>query len=73
MNGDVMSVTVFGDSAVASGLVDASWKDEQGKMQQLTVRFLAMLQKQQGEWKLVATQSTRFNKPRHPFGFSLTS
>ena len=58
-----MSVAVFGVSAVASGLIDASWKDEQGKLQQMTVRFLAMLRKQKGEWKLVATQSTRFNKP----------
>jgi uncharacterized protein (TIGR02246 family) len=63
MNGEVMSVSVFGNSAVASGLTDATWKDEQGKMQQLTVRFLAMLQKQKGEWKLVATQSTKFNRP----------
>jgi Domain of unknown function (DUF4440) len=37
MNGDIMSVTVFADSAVASGLIEASWKDEQGKMQQITV------------------------------------
>jgi ketosteroid isomerase-like protein len=63
MKGNIMSVTLFGDSAVASGLIDASWKDEQGKTQQITVRFLAMLQKQKGEWKLVATQSTRFDKP----------
>jgi uncharacterized protein (TIGR02246 family) len=63
MRGDVASVTVFGDSAVASGLIDASWNDEQGKMQEMTFRFLAMFQKQKGEWKLVATQSTRFNKP----------
>ena len=63
MKGDVMSVTVFVDSAVVSGLIHASWKDEQGKMQQMTFRFLAMLQKQKGEWKPVTTQSTRFNKP----------
>ena len=63
MKGDVVAVTVFGDSAVASGLIHASWNDEQGKMQQMTFRFLAMFQKQKGEWKLVATQSTRFNKP----------
>jgi uncharacterized protein (TIGR02246 family) len=62
MKGDVMSVTLIGDSAVASGLIDASWKDEQGKTQQITVRFLAVLSKQNGKWKLVATQSTRFNK-----------
>jgi ketosteroid isomerase-like protein len=65
MKGDVVAVTVFVDSAVASGLIHASWKDEHGKMQQMTFRFLAMFQRQKGEWKLVATQSTRFNKP-HP-------
>ena len=63
MTGDVMSVMVFGDSAIVSGIIEAGWKDEKGSMQQMTFRFLAMLQKQKGEWKLVATQSTRFNKP----------
>lgn len=61
-----MSVTVFGDSAVASGLIEASRKDEQGKMQQISLRFLAVLQKQKSEWKLVAMQSARFNKPTDP-------
>ena len=63
MTGDVISVTVFGDCAIASGLIEASWRDRQGRMQQMTFRFLAILKKQKGEWKLVATQSTRFNKP----------
>lgn len=63
LTGDVMSVEVFSDSAIASGLIEASWKDEQGTMQKISLHFLAMLQKQQGEWKLVATQSTRFNRP----------
>ena len=63
MTGDVMSVTVFGDCAIASGLIEATWKDSQGRMQRMTFRFLAILKKQKGEWKLVATQSTRFNKP----------
>lgn len=63
LNGEVMSVKVLADSAIASGLIEASWKDEQGKMQQITLRFLAILQKQKGEWKLAATQSTRFNRP----------
>lgn len=62
MKGNVMSVTLFGNSAVASGLIEASRKDAQGKMQQITVRFLAMFHKQKGEWKLVATQSTKLNK-----------
>lgn len=63
MQGDVMSVTVFGNSAVASGVIRASWKDERGKLEQMTFRFLAMLQKQKGDWRLVATQSTRFDQP----------
>jgi len=63
MKGDVMSVTLFGDSAVTSGFIYARWKDEQGKMQNMTFRFLAMLQKQKGEWRLVATQSTRLTIP----------
>ena len=63
MDGHVRSVRVFGDSAVASGLIVAAWKDDKGAPQKIAVRFLAMLQKQQGEWKLVATQSTRFNAP----------
>jgi ketosteroid isomerase-like protein len=65
LSGDVMSVAVFGDSAVASGLIEASWKDDQGSLLRLTSRFLAMLQKQKGNWKLVATQSTKFSKAAH--------
>ena len=63
LTGDIMSVNVFSDSAIASGLIEAGWKNEQGQMQHITLRFLAMMHKQKGEWKLVATQSTRFNRP----------
>lgn len=63
MDGDVMSVSIFGDGAIVSGLIDAQWKDEHGKIQMLTFRFLAMLQRQRGDWRLVATQSSRFSKP----------
>jgi ketosteroid isomerase-like protein len=63
LNGDVMSVNLLADCAIASGLIEARWKDEQGKLQQITLRFLTMLQKHKGEWKLVATQSTRFDRP----------
>lgn len=66
MTGDVMSVTAFGESAVVSGLIEASWKDESGIIQKSTFRFLAMLQNQKGDWKLVATQSTKFNKQTEP-------
>jgi ketosteroid isomerase-like protein len=62
LTGDVMSVNVFADSAIALGLIEARWKDEHGKIQPITLGFLAMLQKQKGEWKLVATQSTRLNR-----------
>jgi ketosteroid isomerase-like protein len=65
LSGDVMSVAVFGNSAVASGLVEARWKDERGSVQKLTLRFLAMLQKQHGHWRLVATESTTFNSAAH--------
>jgi ketosteroid isomerase-like protein len=63
LNGDVMSVNLFADCAIASGLIEARRKDEQGTMQHVTLRFLEMLQRQKGEWKLVATQSTRFDRP----------
>jgi uncharacterized protein (TIGR02246 family) len=66
MIGDVMSVAVFGESAAASGLIEASWKDDTGTVQRSTFRFLAMLQNQKGVWRLVATQSTKFNKPAEP-------
>lgn len=66
MTGDVMSVAVFGESAVVSGLIEASWKDDTGTVQGSTFRFLAMLQNQKGDWKLVATQSTKFNKQTEP-------
>ncbi len=66
LSGDVLSVALVGDCAIASGLVDASWKDEHEKLQTSTFRFLAVLKKQKGDWKLVATQSTKFNKPTEP-------
>ena len=66
MTGHVMSAAVFGESAVVSGLIEASWKDESGTIQKSTFRFLAMLQNQKGVWRLVATQSTKFNKPAEP-------
>lgn len=66
MNGHVISVVIFGDNAVASGLIEASWKDPQGNLQSSTFRFLAMLLRQKGDWRLVATQSTKFNRPAEP-------
>ena len=66
LSGDVMSVVLFGDCAVTSGLIEVSWKDEHENLQGSTFRFLAVLRKQEGDWKLVATQSTKFNKPPEP-------
>ena len=48
LTADVMSATVFAECAIASGLIDASWKDERGRTQLMTFRFLAMMQKQKG-------------------------
>jgi ketosteroid isomerase-like protein len=61
-----MSVVLFGDCAIASALIEAGWKDEHGNLQTSTFRFVAVLQKEKGDWKLVATQSTNFNRPAEP-------
>ena len=66
LTADVISVALYGDCAIASGLIEANWKDEHDDLQRSTFRFLALLQKQKGDWKLVATQSTKFNKPAEP-------
>lgn len=66
LSGDVLSVALVRDCAITSGLIEASWKDEHENSQTSTFRFLAVLRKQKGEWKLVATQSTKFNKPPAP-------
>ena len=66
LSGVVLSVSLVGDCAITSGLIEAGWKDEHENSQRATFRFLAVLQKQKGDWKLVATQSTRFNKPSEP-------
>ena len=62
LSGNVVSVVLLGDCAITSGLIEASWKDEHENLQGSTFRFLAVLRKQKGDWKLVATQSTKFNK-----------
>jgi uncharacterized protein (TIGR02246 family) len=63
LTADVKSVALLGDCAIASGLIEASWKDEHDNRQRSTFRFLAVLQKQQGSWKPVATQSTKLTRP----------
>jgi uncharacterized protein (TIGR02246 family) len=66
LSGDVLSAALVGDCAIASGLTEASWQDEHENSQTSTFRFLAVLKKQKGDWRLVATQSTKFNKPAEP-------
>jgi ketosteroid isomerase-like protein len=66
LTADLISVALFGDCAIASGLTEANWKNERDNPQRSTFRFLALLQKQKGDWKLVATQSTKFNKLAEP-------
>ena len=66
LSGSVLSVALVGDCAIASGLIEASWNDEHENSQTSTFRFLAVLQKQKVDWKLVATQSTKFNKTAEP-------
>jgi len=48
---------LFGDTAMATGLITASGKDTKGDPFNYEGRFLAMLVKRKGAWQLVATQS----------------
>ena len=61
-----MSVVLLGDRAVASGFIEAGWTDEQANLQRSIFRFLAVLRNQKSEWKLAATQSTKFGQPATP-------
>jgi ketosteroid isomerase-like protein len=58
MNIDEIHTRVFGDTAIASGLLSAQGKRPDGNIFSARVRFLAALVKQDGAWQLVATQST---------------
>ena len=66
LTADAISVALYSNCAIASGLIEANWKDEHDNPQRSNFRFLALLQKQRGDWKLLATQSTKFNKPAEP-------
>ena len=66
LTADLISVALFGDYEIASALVEANWKDEHDNPQRSTFRFLALLRKPKGKWKLVATQSTKSNKLAEP-------
>lgn len=66
LSADLISVALFGDCAIASGLIEAGWKDERENPHMSTFLFLAVLERHRADWKLVATQSTRFNPQAEP-------
>jgi len=59
---DEIHTRIWGDTAVASGFISAQGKKPDGSSFSARVRFLAMLVKQDGRWRLVATQSSSFKK-----------
>jgi len=59
---DEIHTRIWGDTAVASGFISAQGKRPDGSSFSARVRFLAMLVKQDGRWRLVATQSSSFKK-----------
>lgn len=66
LSADLISVVLFGDSAIGSGLIEAGWKDERENPHTSPFRFLAVLERHRADWKPVATQSTRFNPQAEP-------
>jgi ketosteroid isomerase-like protein len=65
MSVDEIHTRVFGDTAIASGLLSAQGKRPDGTTFSARVRFLAALVKHDGVWQLVATQSTPIKPPPH--------
>ena len=59
---DEIHTRIWGDTAVASGFISAQGEKPDGSSFSARVRFLAMLVKQDGRWRLVATQSSSFKK-----------
>jgi ketosteroid isomerase-like protein len=58
MTVDEIHTRVFGNTAIASGLLSAEGKRPTGTILSAKVRFLAALVKSNGVWRIVATQST---------------
>lgn len=58
MTVDEIHTRVFGNTAIASGLLSAEGKRPDGTILTAKVRFLAALVKSNGVWQIVATQST---------------
>jgi ketosteroid isomerase-like protein len=64
MSVDEIHTRVFGNTAIASGLLSAQGKRPDGTTFNAKVRFLAALVKHDGVWQLVATQSTPIKAAR---------
>src|SRR5215467_2072944 len=63
MHVDEIHTRVFENTAIASGLISAQGKKLDGTTFDVKARFLAVLVKQQGNWQLVATQSSSIKRP----------
>lgn len=64
MNVDEIHARVFGNFAIASGLISAQGKKADGTAFSGKVRFLAALVKQNDKWQLAATQSAGIKPPQ---------
>jgi ketosteroid isomerase-like protein len=64
MTVDEIHTRVFGNTAIASGLLSAEGKRPDGSILTAKVRFLAALVKSNGVWQIVATQSTPIKPSR---------
>jgi ketosteroid isomerase-like protein len=56
-------VRIYGNAAVSTGLRTATFRTKEGKARVSKLRFTQFWVKQQGQWKMVAAQVTRF-QPR---------
>lgn len=65
MCADEIHTHVFGNTAIATGLLSAQEKRTDETIFSARVRFLAALVKHDGVWQLVATQSTPIKPPQH--------
>ena len=65
MSVDEIHARLFGNTAIASGLISAQGKKADGTPFSAKVRFLAVLIKRNGQWQLAATQSSAAKPPQH--------
>ena len=65
MSVDEIHARLFGNTAIASGLISAQGNKGDGTPFSAKVRFLAVLVKRNGQWQLAATQSSAAKPPQH--------